>query len=43
MLFEVPYCVIDPNAVLPKAFERVDIAALKYVVGIGALAGLLFF
>jgi len=36
----VPYYQIDPNAVLPEAFHSVGYSALKYVVGVGALAGI---
>lgn len=36
----VPYYAINPDAVLPDAFHAVGYPALKYVVGVGALAGI---
>ena len=37
---QVPYYLIDPNAVLPEAFRYVHLPAFKYIVGIGALTGM---
>ncbi|CAF1966205.1 unnamed protein product [Rotaria magnacalcarata] len=36
----VPYYLINPDAVLPEAFQYVNLSALKYVVGVGALTGI---
>jgi hypothetical protein len=36
---QVPYYLINPDAVLPEAFRYVQLPAFKYIVGVGALTG----
>ncbi|CAF4988591.1 unnamed protein product, partial [Rotaria sp. Silwood1] len=36
----VPYYLINPDAVLPEAFQYVHLPTLKYIIGVGALAGI---
>lgn len=38
--FQVPYYLINPDAVLPEAFRYVHLPVFKYIVGVGALTGL---
>ena len=37
---QVPYYLIDPDAVLPEAFRYVHLPAFKYIIGAGALSGI---
>ncbi|CAF1048103.1 unnamed protein product [Rotaria sordida] len=36
----VPYYLINPDAVLPEAFQYVHLPTFKYIIGVGALAGI---
>jgi hypothetical protein len=38
--FQVPYYLLNPDAVLPEAFRYAQLPAFKYIIGAGALTGL---
>jgi translation initiation factor 2 beta subunit (eIF-2beta)/eIF-5 len=37
--FQVPYYLLNPEAVFPEAFRYVNLPTFKYIVGAGALTG----
>jgi hypothetical protein len=43
ILFQVPYYLLNPDAVFPEAFRYVQLPAFKYIIGAGALTGLFAF
>ena len=40
--FQVPYYLLNPDAVFPEALRYVQLPAFKYIIGVGAVAGLFY-